>query len=143
MRTVTATMRKILELKDLLEITIKKQVEPNALINKKVLMKRNFNAFLLMQGTIIKEQQYLISNCTTAFEAWTNLHNAFNQQNTISSFYQIKAIYNLKHSDNSNIIEYIQTFSTMWSDLQNRLSNSSKKIAANAKALYEDRRAHV
>ena len=108
-----ATMRKILELEDLLEITIKEQVEPNALINKKVLMKRNFNASLFMQGTIIKEQQYLISNCNTAFEAWTNLHNVFDKQNSISSFYQIKAMHDLKHSDNSNIIEYIQTFGTM------------------------------
>ena len=41
-------MRKILELEDLLEITIKEQEEPNALIDKKLLMKRNFNAFLLI-----------------------------------------------------------------------------------------------
>ena len=46
-------------------------------------------------------------------------------------------MYDLKYSNNSNIIEYIQTFSTMWSDLQNRLSNSSEKIATNAKALYD------
>ena len=46
-------------------------------------------------------------------------------------------MHNLKHSDNSNIIDYIQTFGTMWSDLQNRLSYSSEKIAANAKALYD------
>ena len=45
-------------------------------------------------------------------------------------------MYNLKYSDNSNIIEYIQTFGTIWSDLQNRLSYSSEKIAKNAKALY-------
>ena len=90
-----------------------------------------------MQGTIVKEQQYLISNCETAFEAWNNLHNAFDKQNTISSFYQIKAMHDLKHSDNTNIIEYIQTFGTMWSDLQNRLVNSSERVAANAKALYD------
>ena len=34
-----ATMQKILELEDLLEITIKEQEESNALIEKKVLMK--------------------------------------------------------------------------------------------------------
>ena len=45
-------------------------------------------------------------------------------------------MHDLKHSDNSNIIEYIQTFGIMWSDLQNRLSNSSEKIATNAKVLY-------
>ena len=90
-----------------------------------------------MQGTIIKEQQYLISNCVTAFEAWTNLHNVFDKQNSISSFSQIKAMYDLKHSDNSNIIKYIQIFGIMWSDLQNHLSNSSEKIATNAKALVD------
>jgi len=51
-----STMRKILELEDLLEITIKKQEEPQALIDRKVLMRRNFNASLLMQGAIVKEQ---------------------------------------------------------------------------------------
>ena len=46
-------------------------------------------------------------------------------------------MHDLKYSDNSNIIEYIQTFNTMWSNLQNHLSYSNKKIAANAKALYD------
>jgi hypothetical protein len=130
-------MRKILDLEDLLEITVTEQIEPVSANDKKVLKKRNFNASLLMQGTIVKEQQYLISNCVTSFDAWTNLHNAFDKQNTISSFYQIKAMHDLKHSDNTNIMEYIQTFGTMWSDLQNRLAYSGERIAANAKALYD------
>src|SRR5258706_13183725 len=67
-----ATMRKILDLEDLLEITVTEQVEPASANDKKVLKKRNFNASLLMQGTIVKEQQYLISNCVTSFDAWTN-----------------------------------------------------------------------
>src|SRR5258706_128161 len=102
-----ATMRKILDLEDHLEITVTEQIEPIGMNDKKVLKKRNFNASLLMQGTIVKEQQYLITNCVTSFDAWTNLHNPFDKQNTISSFYQIKAMHDLKHSDNTNIMEYI------------------------------------
>ena len=132
-----ATMRKILDLEELLEVTLSEHEIPIDPVSRKVLKKRNLNALLLMQGTIVKEQQYLISNCETAFEAWTNLHNAFDKQNTISSFYQIKAMHDLKHSDNTSITEYIQMFGTMWSDLQNRLANSSERIAANAKALYD------
>jgi hypothetical protein len=132
-----ATIRKILDLEELLEVTISEQAIPVEAAHRKTLKKKNLNASLLMQGTIVKEQQYLISNCETAFAAWTNLHNAFDKQNTISSFYQIKAMHDLKHSDNISITEYIQMFGTMWSDLQNRLANSSETIAANAKALYD------
>ena len=132
-----ATIRKILDLEDLLEIAITEQEIPIDAVSKKVLKKRNLNASLLIQGTIVKEQQYLISNCKTAFDAWSNLYNAFDKQDTISSFYQIKAMHDLKHSDNTNITEYIQMFGTMWSDLQNRLANSSERIATNAKALYD------
>src|SRR5258705_13391082 len=46
-------------------------------------------------------------------------------------------MHDLKHSDNINIMEYIQIFGTMWSDLQNHLAYSGKRIAVNAKALYD------
>ena len=57
----TVTIRKILDLEDFLEITVMEPEVSIDLVSKKVLKKRNLNASLLMQGTIIKEQQYFSS----------------------------------------------------------------------------------
>ena len=57
---------------------------------------------------LVKEQQYLISNC----EAWNNLHNAFDKQNTISPLKDCMTWTILIKLALQNAF---QTFGTMWS----------------------------
>ena len=125
-------MEMILALENLLDITAQNKEELVDEAGKKALMKRDLAPVVTMQASIITVEQYLVSDYLAAYDAWKKLHNAFDRQNTIPSFYQMRLMHDLRHSEDISIPEYIQIFGIMWSQTHNRFANS---IDAHAKIL--------
>ncbi|RPB26807.1 hypothetical protein L211DRAFT_846965 [Terfezia boudieri ATCC MYA-4762] len=102
-----STIQKVLKYQKVVEITKNKQETPTTDVEADALEMKNLQALLTMQATISLDQQYLISECETANQAWTNLHDAFDRQNTISSFYRMRLMHD---QDKQRTIPYLITF---------------------------------
>ncbi|RPB29286.1 hypothetical protein L211DRAFT_845271 [Terfezia boudieri ATCC MYA-4762] len=133
-----STIQKVLKYQKVLDITKTKQEMPTSDAAADALEMKNLQALLTMQATISLDQQYLISECETANQAWTNLHDAFDRQNTISSFYQMRLMNDLRQSENDTIPDYVHRYGTLWTQTHSRFSNSTDALSKVLKPVYED-----
>lgn len=125
-----STIQKLLKYHKVLEITKNKQETPPTEAAADILDMKNLQALLTMQATISLDHE-----CETANQAWTNLHDAFD---SISSFYQMKLMNDLRQSENDTIPEYIHRFGTLWSHTQSRFANSTDTLSKMLKPVYEN-----
>ena len=76
------------------------------LATAKVNAKKELLTIIMIQLTIEKDQNYVIEECTTSFNACKLLQNAFNHQNIVYSFHTFKDILNLEMSSTESITNY-------------------------------------
>jgi len=131
------TIKRVLKMKKLLDLTVSKQPEPTEADEKLSFELKNIEAVLIMQQLIATDLQWVIQECNTAHEAWTSLHAKYEPSNTITSIYQFKAAMQLVKDDSETMNDFSNRFGVTWSEALNKFSNTNDTLGKSLKPFFE------